>query len=551
MYHWNISGPGKSALALSIMLALVGCQSGHEGSDDDTSPVDPSPTNPTSIEISVPSTLSLSEPISGSSTESIVVTLSSALSQNITLSIDTYDVTARSDGTFKNYDPISSQTLTIVAGEMTRNLPLNLVHNNLYEGSKLLHYTISAASSDSYSITNARTLVTLLDSDAEPTVRFSDASKTVVEGDSADSHIELSHYSHQDVIVNLEQSGIASSDDFTSNLPSLSVTIPAESLSHNVEVTAQQDGLTEGGESVIYTMVSSGNTSIDTSNNSLSFYIPGDKEINDTGFATYSDGASHDLMIEPANYPGQDATYGLDVQDGADHSNGEHGFKFTKLDYSGNVLANDAVSWSCVRDERTGMYIEAKQQPVDLPSQSDIDLWLEAYQEDAEANPYPWANESGSWRSSAYVYTWHDSESSTNGGNLGHKNEDLFAEGPISAQCAYPTNSSGNRRCDSEAYLANLNAYAVCGVTSWRLPSPVEARSIVNYSVGAEEPTTENYFPYMKGASVGSAAKTVLTRSSSVSGSGSAWCMDTQTGQVKLCNKGTYQGVIAVSGGVE
>tara|TARA_Y100001956_G_scaffold75708_1_gene83916 strand:+ start:701 stop:2329 length:1629 start_codon:yes stop_codon:yes gene_type:complete len=541
----------KGVLAFFISLALAGCQSGHEGSDDDTSPVEPSPPNPTKVEISLPSSVSLTEPTSGSSTESITVTLSSALSQDLTLSISTSDITARSEGAFKNYDPISSQTITLAAGVTSYDLPINLVHNRLYEGGKLLNYVISAPSSESYSISNSTARVTIVDGDNEPTVRFSDVSKTVVEGDSDTSYIELSHYSSQEVTVNLEQSGIASSDDFTSSLSSLSLTIPAETLNHSIEVSAKQDGLTEGGESVIYTMVSSGNTNIDPAGSTLSFYIPGDKEINDTGFSTYSNGAVHDLTTEPSGYPDQDASYGLDQQDGSDHSNGEHGFVFTKRDYSGNVLANNATSWACVRDERTGMYIEAKQQPIDLPSQSDIDTWLEAYSEDAENNPYPWEGESGQWRSAAYVYTWHDSQSSTNGGNLGHKNEELLADGPISAQCAYSTESSGNRRCDSEAYLANLNAFAICGITDWRLPSPVEARSIVNYNVGIEDPTTENYFPYMKGANVGGSATTILTRSSSVNGSGSAWCMDTQTGQVKLCNKGTYQGVIAVSGGNE
>ena len=556
MYHPNKYGRAKNALALAVAVALFGCQSGHESSDDEsTSTTDTSSgSSGSAITVNLPAAVTLTEPSSGSNTESITVTLSAALSQDLVLSVVTSDVTTRSEGQFKNYDPIAAQTVRVPAGVTTYSLPLNLVHNNLHEGSKQLRYTISAASNPDYTLENSSSNVTLTDSDSEPTIRFTDASKTVLEGDSAQSYIELSHYHAKEVTVNLAQSGIASSDDVTSSLSSMTVTIPAESLHHVVTVSAKKDGLIEGGESLIYTMESSGNTTIDSDHNSLAFYIPGDREINDTGFATYSNGASHDLTVEPAGYPGQDADYGLDKEDGGLHSDGQHGFKLTKLDYSGNVLANDASSWSCVRDERTGVYIEAKQAPRTLPSQGEIETWLEAFKNDPDANPYPWASESGQWRSATYRYTWYNSDSSTNGGNLGAINDLLPSVGPISSQCAFPEEEGVEYRCNAEVYLATLNSYGVCGVSNWRLPSPSEARSIVNYGfgVGPTDPTTENYFPYMKGASMGNSADTIFTSASRVTGGGaSAWCMQTQTGQVELCNKGTYHGVIAVSEGVE
>ncbi|MDK9740155.1 DUF1566 domain-containing protein [Vibrio sp. D404a] len=549
MDRYKPSWPLNAVSVILLASLFTGCQSGHEDSGDSTTPTDP--TEPQVVEIDIPTSVTFSEPSSGSNTEYITVTLTSALANDLTLSLNTSDLTTRSTGTFKNYEPLSAQTFVITAGITQASLPLDITHNNLYESNKILTYTISADSSDSYQIGNAQASVTISDSDTEPTISFRDASKTVLEGDNAQSYIDLSNYSYEDVTVTLEQTGIASENDFTSNLSTLTVTISAEELSHLVQVDAVQDGLSEGGESVTYTMMNSGNTTIDSSNNTLSFYIPGDKQINDTGFATYSNGSDHTLASAPDGFTNQDADYGLDTTDGNDHSDGEHGFKFTKLDYSGNILANDAADWACVRDERTGVYIEAKQNPIDLPSQADIDTWLEAYADDPDNNAYPWTSESGTWRSSAYRYTWYDSSSTSNANAPGHKNDELLADGPISSMCAYSTVSSGNRRCDAEGYLANLNSFSVCGINTWRLPSPVEVRSIVNYSVGTEAPTTENYFPYMKGANVGDSATTIYTHSSSVAGTGSAWCMDTQTGQVKLCNKGTYQGIIAVSGGVE
>ena len=546
------SWPLNAVSVILLTSLFTGCQSGHEDSGDSTTPTDPTdPTEPQVVEISIPSSVTFSEPSSGSATEYITVTLSTALTNDLTLSINTSDLTTRSTGTFKNYEPLSAQTVVITAGVTQASLPLDITHNNLYESSKILTYTISADSSDSYQISNAQASVTISDSDSEPTVSFRDASKTVLEGDNAQSYIDLSNYSYEDVTINLEQTGIASENDFTSNLSTLAVTISAEELSHQIQVEAIQDNLSEGGESVTYTMASSGNTIIDSSNNTLSFYIPGDKQINDTGFATYSNGAEHTLPTTPTDYTNQDADYGLDTASENVHSDGEHGFKFTKLDYSGNILANDAADWACVRDERTGIYIEAKQEPLSLPTQTEIDAWLEDYANDPDNAVYPWPSKSLAWRSSSYQYTWFDSNSETNAGSTGHKNDELLAAGPISTTCAYSTNAIGDLRCDTEAYLANLNSFSVCGIRTWRLPSPVEARSIINYSVDTESAGTTNYFPYMKGDDVGNSATTIYTHSSYVAGTGSAWCMDVPTGQIKLCNKGTYQGVIAVSGGVE
>ncbi|NOH95163.1 DUF1566 domain-containing protein [Vibrio sp. 99-70-13A1] len=540
--HWQLN---KISAAL-LVLAIAGCKSGHEGSGDDGTPTDPDPTTP--VQVSIPSTASFSEPTSGSNTESITVTLSEALSSELNLTISTSDITARSEGAFKNFDSISAQVITIPAGSTSASLPLNILHNNLHEANKTLQYSISADSSDDYELSNTLSTVTITDADAEPTVSFSHSNKVVLEGDTAQSNIELSHYSYKDITVTLEQTGIATDDDYTSNLTSLTVQINAESLSSPISITAKQDGLSEGGETVIYKMIASGNAVIDTSSDTLSFYIPGDNQINDTGYVNYFDGANFDSQVAPTSYPNQDAEYGLDSADGTNHADGQHGFKFTKLDYSGNILPNNASDWSCVRDERTGMYIEAKQQPIDLPNQSVIDQWLEDYADDPDANPYPYSTESAYWRSSAYLYTWYDSVSTTNGGSAGHKNDELLADGPISSACAYSTVSGGDRRCDTEGYLANLNSFGVCGINNWRLPSPAEARSFINYNVGTIDPTTVDFFSYINNAN---SVDTIYTQSTSAGATSSAWCMNTQTGQMKLCNKGTYRGVIAVSGVVE
>ena len=200
--------------AISVVLLATlfsGCKSGHENNDENAT--DPGAT-PSVVEISVPNSISFSEPSSGSSTRSITVSLSEALPEDLTLTISTSDVTTRSDGTFKNYDAISSQNVKISAGATSAELPLNLVNNNLYEGNKTLHYSISAENHTNYTLSNERTVVTINDSDTQPTISFSNDLSTVVEGDSVVQQAVLSHYTSQDVTLTLTQNGIAAPEDF-------------------------------------------------------------------------------------------------------------------------------------------------------------------------------------------------------------------------------------------------------------------------------------------------------------------------------------------------
>lgn len=531
--------------AISVVLLATlfsGCKSGHENNDENTT--DPGST-PSVVEISVPNSISFSEPSSGSSTQSITVSLSEALPEDLTLTISTSDVTTRSDGTFKNYDAISSQNVKISAGANSADLPLNLVNNNLYEGNKTLHYSISVDNNTNYTLSNERTVVTIDDSDTQPTVSFSNDLRTVVEGDSIVQQAVLSHYTSQDVTLTLTQNGIAAPEDFIVDISGLALKLPAETLSTNITFTARDDSFDEGGESVIYTIASVGNATINSNKNTLAFYIPGQKNFNDTGYVTYFDGTDYDSVTPPASHPNQDADFGLDVTNGDEHSDGEYGFRYTKLDAHGNRLTPSATDWRCVRDEHTGLYIEAKQAPIALPSQSEVDTWVKNHKDAPDANPYPWDSQSSSWRSASYTYTWYDSDNTTNGGYAGAPNDLLYSAGPISSQCAYINDGSGSNYCNTASYIDSLNSRSICGITDWRLPSPVEARSFINFNVGSVPAGAIDFFPNL--------GERLFTHSSSVKQDGSARCIDSQSGELELCNKNIAgsTGIVAVSGGIE
>lgn len=80
--------------------------------------------------------------------------------------------------------------------------------------------------------------------------------------------------------------------------------------------------------------------------------------LNDTGIVDCGDGSSSNGLTCPlAGYPEQDAEHGRDIIH-ADHANGHAGFNFSKLDASGNPTS--AASWSCIKDNVTGLTWEVK-----------------------------------------------------------------------------------------------------------------------------------------------------------------------------------------------
>lgn len=148
-----------------------------------------------------------------------------------------------------------------------------------------------------------------------------------------------------------------------------------------------------------------------------------------------------------ASHPGQDAVYGRDAQyrgrklskTGA----GAAGLDFTKVCMSGEIagegdcppnptLGSGANNWACTHDNVTGLTWEVKT--------------------------------TSGLHSRANTYTWHNPQSSDNGGKSGFENGGTCEE-------------SG---CDTLAFVAAVNATGLCGVTDWRVPTKMELLSIVD-----------------------------------------------------------------------
>ncbi len=160
-------------------------------------------------------------------------------------------------------------------------------------------------------------------------------------------------------------------------------------------------------------------------------------KLNDTGIdkgGNYPSGNNDTCTGE--TIAAQDCSHGRDVTHN-DDSDGHAGFSFTKLDASGIDLPPLASTWSCVRDNVTGLVWENK-------------------------------TDDGGLQDADHTYTWYNPDPATNGGNAG-------------AQNGGGCNGSD---CDTHGYVQAVNALpqALCGFRDWRMPWREELRSIVDYS---------------------------------------------------------------------
>jgi hypothetical protein len=168
--------------------------------------------------------------------------------------------------------------------------------------------------------------------------------------------------------------------------------------------------------------------------------------LNDTGITACSDASSYGLACPQASYPGQDGEYGRDTTHN-DNSDGHAGFNFTKLDANGIALPTSASSWSCVKDNVTGLIWEVK-------------------------------TNDGGLRDKDWNYSWYNTDSSTNGGSAGTLNG----------------GSCYGSSCDTQGYVQAVNSQGLCGASNWRMPSLTELLGIA--SLDRTNPAIDTgYFP--------------------------------------------------------
>jgi len=169
-------------------------------------------------------------------------------------------------------------------------------------------------------------------------------------------------------------------------------------------------------------------------------------KLNDTGItwgANYPSG--NNTTCVGKQITAQDCSHGRDAQAMAGTlakiGAGAGGFDFTKLDASGNPLSASATSWSCVKDNHTGLIWEVK---------------------------------------------------TTDGGI--HDNDNTYKWGGKTAIGKNATIPYGTYYDDWDVLVDGSNSESLCGYSDWRVPNITELKSIVHLGVFNPAIDTE-YFP--------------------------------------------------------
>ena len=192
------------------------------------------------------------------------------------------------------------------------------------------------------------------------------------------------------------------------------------------------------------------------------------KPLNDTGQTLCYNAADAPVACSAAVSgdagvnPRQDARYGRDAQAAAGQLTkigaGAAGFDYSKIANNGSTLAASATlgtattDWACTKDNVTGLIWEVKT--------------------------------TSGLRSVSHTYTWYSTNATTNGGNAG----------ALGTNTCGGTLAAYSNQCNTQNYVAAVNAAALCGATDWRLPSRRELLTIVH--AGATNPSIDGtYFP--------------------------------------------------------
>jgi len=314
-----------------------------------------------------------------------------------------------------------------------------------------------------------------------------------------------------DVAYSTSDGSATAGSDYTA-VSNGTLTIPAGSTSATIAIAVLGDTDTESNETFTVTLsdpsanatlgtaVATGTILDDDANGA------GVSRLNDTGITTCSDDANNGLTCPQATHPGQDADYGRDAQAQAGTltkiGGGRAGFDFTKLDANGNPLADQTVAytitpWDCVRDNHTGLVWEVK-------------------------------TTDGGLRDANHTYTWYNSTGVNDGGSPGTAN---------GGGCVDASN------CDTEKYVAAVNAAGLCGQTDWRLPTVDELMSLVDSSIAYPGPTIDiGYF-------FNTSSSYYWSSSPSASNSDDAWSINFYFGGVNNLNKSSTGYVRLVRGG--
>jgi len=164
-----------------------------------------------------------------------------------------------------------------------------------------------------------------------------------------------------------------------------------------------------------------------------------------------------------ASFPRQDGRFGRDAKAAASTlakiGGGAAGFDYSKIANNGSdlgagvglALGTSPTAWACTRDNITGLAWEVK------------------------------VNDATHLRHRNWTYTWYSSDGGTNAG---------YAGTPSGT-----SNCKAVGRCDTEKFVADVNASALCGYNDWRMPTQRELGTLVHAGSTQDPAVDSTYFP--------------------------------------------------------
>ncbi len=178
------------------------------------------------------------------------VTLSGAASSDVVLTWSTSDGTATADD---DYTPVSSGTLTILAGETSGTLSVSTIEDAVAEDAETFEVTIAADSLPAGVTLGTSTATGTIENDDSVTVSVGAA--TAEEGSPVEFPVTLSGAASSDTVLTWSTSdGTAVSGDDYTEVSSGTVTIPAGATSGTLSVPTVNDALVEGDETFTVTI---------------------------------------------------------------------------------------------------------------------------------------------------------------------------------------------------------------------------------------------------------------------------------------------------------
>ncbi|MBP9715643.1 MAG: fibronectin type III domain-containing protein [Candidatus Pacebacteria bacterium] len=221
----------------------------------------------------------------GTTSVTIPVSINFASYQNVSVDYTVTGGTATGSGT--DYT-LASGTATITAGQTTTNISVNVADDSIDEEDETVDITLSPSPTNATLGSTSVHTYTIVDNDTSTTVGFSSASSSGSEGTtSLNIPVEISAASGLDVTVNYAVTGTATGSGTDYTLASGTATIIAGQTSTNISVTVADDSIDEDDETIIVTLSSPNNASLN-SNTVYTYTITDNDNAPTIGFTTGS-----------------------------------------------------------------------------------------------------------------------------------------------------------------------------------------------------------------------------------------------------------------------